>query len=58
MSSVCKKTNLIFKIDLRLLVWKGGAAILDGGTGEVEKKATTAKLYSDQLKPIDGGSIV
>ncbi|CEP08678.1 hypothetical protein [Parasitella parasitica] len=44
MSSACKRMNLRFKLDLRLLVWKEDAAIFDGGTGEVAKKATTAKL--------------
>ncbi|KAI7869263.1 uncharacterized protein EV154DRAFT_432016, partial [Mucor mucedo] len=52
MSSACKKMNLRFKLDLRLLVWKEDAAIFDGGTGEVAKKAATAKLYSDRLKSV------
>ncbi|CAO3652529.1 unnamed protein product [Mucor hiemalis] len=52
MSSACKNINLRFKLDLRPLVWKEDPAIFDGGTGEVAKKATTAKLYSDRLKSV------
>lgn len=52
MTSVCKRMNLRFKLDLRLSVWKEDAAIFDGGTGEVAKRATAGKLYSDRLKSV------
>lgn len=52
MSSVFKKMNLRFKLDMKFLVWKEDSAIFDGGTGEVARKATAAKLYSDRLKSV------
>ncbi|KAL0137588.1 hypothetical protein V8B55DRAFT_1390105 [Mucor lusitanicus] len=52
MSKACKSMSLRFKIDLRLLVWKDDAAIFDGGTGEVARKATQSKLFSDRLKSV------
>jgi len=48
MSQACKKMNLRFKLDLRLLVWKEESALFDGSTGEVAKMATQSKLVSDK----------
>ncbi|CAO0789430.1 unnamed protein product [Mucor circinelloides] len=50
MSQACKKMNLRYKLDLRLLVWKEDSALFDDGTGEVAKMATQSKLVSDKLK--------
>ncbi|KAG2220954.1 hypothetical protein INT45_006487 [Circinella minor] len=52
MSTPCKNMNLRFKFDLRLLVWKEDGPIFDGGTGEVARRATQAKLFSDRLKSV------
>ncbi|KAI7847744.1 hypothetical protein BDC45DRAFT_575527 [Circinella umbellata] len=52
MSEPCKDLNLRFKFDLRLLIWKEDGPIFDGGTGEVARRATVSKLFSDRLKSV------
>ena len=52
MSKPCKNLNFRFKLDLQLLVWKEDRPVFDGGTGEVARKATPSKLFSDRLKSV------
>ncbi|KAG0162407.1 hypothetical protein DFQ30_002101, partial [Apophysomyces sp. BC1015] len=52
MSDTCKRVGLRFKLDLRLLVLKEDETVADGVIGEVAKKATKAKFYTDRLKSV------
>lgn len=52
MSSTCKNVGLRFKLDLRILILRGDETVVDGATGEIARKATKAKLYSDRLKSV------
>ncbi|CAO3703905.1 unnamed protein product [Rhizopus stolonifer] len=52
MSSTCKNVGLRFKLDLRILILRGDETVVNGATGEIARKATKAKLYSDRLKSV------
>lgn len=52
MTSPCKNSKLLFKLDLRLVVFNQEEVVVDGLNGEVAKKATKKKLYDDKLKSI------
>ncbi|KAI9247576.1 hypothetical protein EDC94DRAFT_589744 [Helicostylum pulchrum] len=40
MTSLCKSSKLLFKLDLRLVIFNEEKVVLDGLTGELAKKAT------------------
>lgn len=52
MTSPCKKSNLKFKLGLRLVIFNEKEIIIDGLTGEVTKRATKKKLYDGKLKSV------
>lgn len=52
MSNTCKNVGLRFKLDLRVLILRKDETVVDGATGEIARKATKAKLYTDRLKSV------
>ncbi|KAG1308984.1 hypothetical protein G6F64_005653 [Rhizopus arrhizus] len=52
MSNTCKNMGLRFKLDLRVLILSKDEMVIDGATGEIARKATKAKLYTDRLKSV------
>lgn len=50
MSNSSKKTGNKFKLDLRLVVLPNDETALDGCTGEMAKKASAKKVFTDKLK--------
>ncbi|KAI7888555.1 uncharacterized protein EV154DRAFT_553773 [Mucor mucedo] len=53
-SKPCKRNNLRFKADLRIVVMSKDEDVVDGRTAEVAKKASPKKLFMDKLKSVLG----
>ncbi|KAG2229391.1 hypothetical protein INT48_007816 [Thamnidium elegans] len=51
-SKPCKKSQLRFKTDLRIIVTSPDEDIVDGAIAEVARKAAPKKLFVDRLKTI------
>lgn len=52
MNDTCENVGLRFKLDLRVLILREDEPVVDGSTGEIDRKATKTKFYPDRLKTV------